>query len=104
MRIIAIIVLLTLCGCSETVWIERRVPITDEHRKSIVGHVESVTKCLPQSISGDDQDLEYVINAAYDGGTRAICPITYWEYHANGFPEGGGEFTGKWRYAMPPAP
>lgn len=92
------LLLLLLCACDRSpVWIERHIPITEEQRKAVADHVECIAASLPSSLSGDDQDLEDVINAAYAGGMQVLCPTTYWESASTG---SSWQFTGRWRYAQ----
>lgn len=99
MKYILPLLLLLACGCNPVapIWVERHVPITDDQRLAMAAHVECIAGSLPSTVSGDDQDLEDLLESAYAGAARIFCPITYWERAPSG---GSWEFTGRWRYAQ----
>lgn len=99
-KLLLIASLLVFSGCAKTLWVERCVPTTEAERKAITEHVEKILAATPRTLSGHDQDWDDAISEAHRQARQTVCPLTYWEYKANGFPEGGGEYTGRWRVAQ----
>lgn len=94
--LIAIASLIALSSCSERTERERFIPTTEAERKAVAEHVEKVIQ-LPKSLSGDDQDLEDVINAAYEQAHKTLCRPSYWETNE-------GRYSGHWHYGDDRAP
>jgi hypothetical protein len=90
---------LIFAGCARTEWIERREPTTEAERKAVAEQAEKILAATPRVLSGRDQDWDDAIAEAYRQARQTSVRLTYWEWEGNGFPEGGGTFTGRWRYA-----
>jgi hypothetical protein len=85
-----------LCSCGKsTTWLERTVPTTDAERAMIKSHVEAIIPGWPDHVSGDDQDLEDMIEAAHQEARASFCRRTLWEYD-DSFAD--LKPTGRWRY------
>jgi hypothetical protein len=89
-----------LVGCEDEVsWHERTVPTTQAEHDAIAKHVETILSTnLPKELSGDDQDLEDVIEAAHREARNSLCRPTMWEWRGEGGLSAKGGFTGRWRY------
>lgn len=89
-----------LCGCGKPApeWFERIEPTTDEERRAVAEHAACILSPPPSAVSGDP-DWDDAIHAAHEEARRTYCRRTLWEWQGNGFPEGGGRFTGRWKYA-----
>lgn len=92
-KITAAVFLALLCGCDRTAWIERRIPTTDAERKMVKEHVEAIIPdILPETLSGDDQDLEDIVIEAHTEARNSFCRPTLWEWKND-------EYTGRWKYS-----
>lgn len=101
MTIAALAAATLLCGCGrpKPSWTERREPTTDAERKAVAEHVERILSATPTTLSGRDQDWDDAIAEAHQQARISLCRPTLWEWQGNGFLEGGGEYTGRWKYA-----
>lgn len=97
--IILLLAALALSGCAKTIWIERREPTTEAERKAVAEQAALLLASTPRHISGDDQDWDDAIAEAYRQARQTSVRITFWEYQRYAFPDAGGHYTGRWRYA-----
>jgi hypothetical protein len=102
-RLLTVICAALLCSCGgkSTTWRERNVPTTDEEREMIRAHVETILAGWPDHLSGDDQDLEDLIESAHQEARDSFCRPTMWEYE-DSFAE--LKPTGRWRYVEQATP
>jgi len=93
LAIAAASILLASCDDIRTTWIERQIPTTDKERQAVAQHVEAIIpSMLPESLGGDDQDLEDIINEAHNEARKSFCRPTIWELNGN-------HYTGRWKYS-----
>jgi hypothetical protein len=91
-----VIFILFISGCvgqPQETWVLKNVPTTPEEQKAVADHVNKVLSAFPSKVSGDDQDLEDVVEATYARACQVLCRPSLWKYNCY-----NGQFTGEWKY------
>ncbi len=72
-RLVGIVLVALLSGCSETRWIDTCEVTSIEQRQEIAKHVQAILRATPATLSGNDQDWDDAIRQAHSSATQLYC-------------------------------